>query len=169
MEQQIYDSIAVVLAAMSVFWVGSHIKRMIRLNSLFNNGMVLIPLYLKKTWYLIINTILLCLTGFAIIAALATRHYIMYGCAALICLCLVALLSVVIASRFAVLDCGIIVPFRFIDYLHLYEYKIEDNTIFFFKDEKGFDSLSAVTPKLRFSEEHLPKLEYLLKKHSNKG
>lgn len=167
MKEQIFDAIALALAGMTVFWVGSHIKRMIKLNSLFNNGMVLIPLYLKKTGFIALNTILLFFTAASIVTAIASDRYILFGCAALICLCLIALVSIILASRFAVLDCGIIVPFRFIDYMHLYDYRIEDNTIFFFRDEKGFDALSAVTPKLRFPEEHLPKLEYLLKKHIN--
>lgn len=169
MKEQIIDVIAILLAGLTVFWTGSHIKKLIKLNALFNNGMVLIPLYLKKTWFLILNTIFLTLTGFAVLAAIITGHYILFGCIVLMLLCLIALISAMIASRFAVLDCGIIVPFRFIDYMHLFEYQIEDNTVFFCRDEKGFDSLSSVTPRLRFSPEHLAKLEYLLKKHTAKN
>jgi len=169
MEEQIIDVIAIVVAGLTVFWTGSHIKKLIKLNALFNNGMVLIPLYLKKTWYLVLNTFLLFLFGGAVLVAIASGQHILYGCIALTCLCLIALVSTMLASRFAVLDCGIIVPFRFIDYMHLYEYKIEDNTVFFCRDEKGFDSLAAVSPKLRFSPEHLSKLEYILKKHTSKN
>ncbi len=165
MKEQIIDIIAIMIAGLTVFWTGSHIKKLIKLNALFNNGMVLIPLYLKKTWYLVLNTFLLFLLVGSILVAIALGQYILFGCIALVCLCLIALVSTRLATRFAVLDCGIIAPFRFIDYMHLYEYKIEDNTVFFCRDEKGFDSISAVTPKLRFAPEHLPKLEYILKKH----
>jgi len=168
MTQAILNSLAVTIAALTILWVVILIRRMLKLNVIFNHAIVLIPLYHKKTWLIILNTLLLLFAFAAVILGFLTRHYTIFTSLLTVILSLIALVTTMLAGKFAVLDSGIIVPFRFIDFMHLYEFKIEGNKIFFCRDNKGYDTISSITPNLTFSIENLSKLEYLLNKHINK-
>lgn len=168
MTQYFINIISIIIAGLTVIWTITLVKRVINLNVIFNHAIVLIPLYHKKTWLFIINIMFLCFLVGAVILGLVTRYYTFYGSVIVVLICLITLISSMIAAKFAVLDSGIIVPFRFIHFMHLYEYSIEDNKVFFCKDEKGYDTINSISPKLFFSLENLNKLEYLLKKHVNK-
>ena len=58
-----------------------------------------------------------------------------------------ALTIKMMTCRFAVLDCGIVTPFRYINWLHLYEYSIR-MAKFFLEHEDGYDTIRAHFPRL---------------------
>ena len=168
MTQVILNSLVIIIAILSVFRITILIKRILKLNAIFNHAIVLIPLYHKKTWLFVLNFILLTFSAGVLLLAFITELYIIGSAIFIVLMSLIALVVTMITGKFAVLDSGIIVPYRFINFMHLYEYKIEDNKIFFCKDSKGYDTITAITPNLTFSKDNLAKLEYLLNKHINR-
>lgn len=153
------------IAVAAVIWSMLVIKKIVKLNARFSAAIVLIPLY-KKSHIPIIAISVFTVFGIAdIVFMVIYAEYLICASLLLICLSVIATSIAIIKLRCAVLDSGIVVPFRFIDWTHLYDYSVENNDIFFCCDNKGNDTIKSATQKMRFDESNLEKLDYILSKH----
>lgn len=153
------------LAVASIIFCSIAMYKIRQLKLKYKAAIILIPLYHRKIWYIFSLVLLAILLFLSILFIAITKMYVIF-CSIIISISMIiALLIRMMTCRFAVLDCGIVSPFRYIDWLHLYEYKIENNKVFFYKDEEGYDTINAISPKLSFDKANLNKLEFLLNKH----
>ena len=159
------------LAAACIIWGAFVIRKLVRLNGRFKHAIVLIPLYKKYKWQWVMPILMGgCLIADIVYLSIAegASDY-MVGAALLV---IIVMMSVIMAmmmlTKCAVLDSGIVVPYRFIEWTELYDYKIEDSTIFFMGDANGFDTLGAATTKLTFDVANAEKLQFILEKHKKR-
>ena len=163
----ITDVVFVLLAAVTLLWSVYVIRKLIALNRRFSAGIVLIPLYKRSKWPVFALTVLgICLVTDIVVMAVA-GHYAPCISILIIIACLGAVLIIMMRTQCAVLDSGVIVPFRFIDWAHFCEYEIDGSTIFFCGDKNGFDTVNSATTKLNFDEANKDKLVYILDKYKH--
>ena len=168
MKEIIINGLFILLAVISVAMSARAIIRLINLNKRFNTAIVLIPLYKKSKWPIAGVVFMVICVLIDIIVMLVLKQYIPCIAVAIALLSLIALFVTMITTKCAVLDSGIAVPYRFIEWTTFYDYSIIDgNTIFFCGDEQGFDTISSATHKLRFDEANLDKLTFILNKHKS--
>ena len=168
MKEIIINGLFIILAVIAVAMSAKSIVRLVNLNKRFNTAIVLIPLYKKLKWPIAgIVFMAICLIV-DIIVMLIFKYYIPCIAIAIAILSLIALFVTMITTKSAVLDSGIAVPYRFIEWATFYDYEIIDgNTIFFCGDEQGFDTVNSATHKLRFDEANLDKLTFILNKYKS--
>lgn len=163
----ITDVVFVLLAAVTLLWSIYVIRKLIALNRRFSAAIVLIPLYKRSKWPVFALTVLgICLVTDIVVMAVA-GHYAPCISILIIIACLGAVLIIMMRTQCAVLDSGVIVPFRFIDWAHFCEYEIDGSTIFFCGDKNGFDTVNSATTKLNFDEANKGKLVYILDKYKH--
>ncbi|MDI9486405.1 MAG: hypothetical protein QM214_00605 [Bacillota bacterium] len=165
----IIDILFIILAAGSAALCSRAMLKVRRLKQKYNNAIILIPLYYNRVWHVLLLVTYVLLIVVALILMFMTRLYIIFCSITFILIMFSALLIKMMTCRFAVLDGGIVTPFRYINWLHLYEYKIEGNRVFFYKDENGYDTIRAISPRLSFDEANISKLEFLLNRHKVKA
>ena len=118
----------------------------------YKAAIILIPLYYTKVWHIMLLVIYVSLIVVAFIFMLTTRLYVIFSSIIVILIMFSALTIKMMTCRFAVLDCGIVTPFRYINWLHLYEYSIKDGKVFFYKDEDGYDTIEPFLDFFRRSQ-----------------
>lgn len=133
-----------------------------------SKSIILVPLYKSKAALIIGSLIILALIIIAVINMIIHPDmiYLLINIAVMLVFIL-ALLVTLITQRFAVIDTGIIAPYRYIDWIQFSDYEIEDNTVFFTGDKYGFSSLSSTTMRLSVNSSDINKLELILSR--NKG
>lgn len=145
------------------------IRYLIKLKKRLNTSIILIPLYKPKAFLIIAEIIIFSLIVFDIIFIITAADKLFLLINVLIMLVFVFLLLLtLLIQRFAVIDSGIIVPYRFIDWIEYSDYVIEDNTVFFTGDKNGFSNLSSTTVKLSFNASDINKLEMILSRNKNR-
>lgn len=145
------------------------IRYLIRLRNRLNTSIILIPLYKNKISLIVAAFLIFILIIIDIIAIAISLGNIYTLVNLLIMLFFIfALLLTMMTQRFAVIDIGIIAPYRYIDWIEFSDYGIEGNTVYFTGDKYGFKSLSSTTIKLSFNREDLNKLELILSRNKNK-
>lgn len=163
-----YQLIFSIIGIIAIILTVRIIFKMKKINDRFNKAVILIPLY-KKNYHLIvfmfIDLVLIAGDIYALIAFKETIFYITIG---IILACCLIITILKLNFKCGILNVGIIVPFRFMDYTCKFEYILEKDTIVFFKDKNGYDIISSVTTHLRYDKNNLEKLKYILKGHESK-
>jgi hypothetical protein len=162
----VVNAVFIGLTMICMAWaVVVHLK-LLKLRSKFKAAIVLIPLFKKTRWtVLAMVLVLLLLVANLVLMFVYPALLVTTVCLIAICITILSLLIALVSVRCAVLDDGIVVPFRYIQWTQLSNYVVSGNTIFFYGDDKGFDSLTHVTKKLFFDKSNLEKLHYILSKH----
>ncbi|MFW5780750.1 MAG: hypothetical protein ACOCWI_04805 [Bacillota bacterium] len=168
MSELIIDILFILLALGSAVLCARAMHKIRRLKQKYRSAIILIPLYYNRIWHILLLVVYVFLIAVAFILMFMTQLYIIFCSIIFILIMFSALLIKMMTCRFAVLDCGIVTPFRYINWLHLYDYKIENDKIFFYKDENGYDTIRAISPRLSFDEANTNKLKFLLKRHKVK-
>lgn len=158
-------SIVCVLAVFAAVWAGLIVRKLYRLHQKFASAIVLIPLFYRKKWSIVATVFLSILLLVDLILMATVGYYIICAGVAVLLLSLIVVMGAMISVRCAVLDGGIVVPFRFIDWTHLYDYRIDGNTVFFIGDKNGHDIMRSSSPVLYFDRSSAEKLEYVLSRH----
>lgn len=155
-------AISISIAVITAVWSTFIIVKIIILKKEFNKAIVLVPLYKRSKWtYFSVSLLGACLIADIVFLAVL-QAYLICGCILVIIASLTVLLIIMMTLKCAVLDTGIVVPYRFIEWTHFYDYKVEGNTIFFCGDKKGFDTMSSASTRLTFDEINKEKLVQLL-------
>ena len=169
MSDLIIDLLFVLSALAAIILCSRAMYKVRQLKLKYKAAIILIPLYYTKVWHIMLFVIYVSLIVVAFIFMLTTRLYVIFSSIIVILIMFSALTIKMMTCRFAVLDCGIVTPFRYINWLHLYEYSIKDGKVFFYKDEDGYDTIRAISPRLSFDEANTAKLEFLLNRHKVKS
>lgn len=159
------------LAAVAVVWGAFAMRKLARLNARFKNAIVLIPLYKRYKWQFVMPALMLAvLIGDIVYMALAKApsDYMVGAGLIVIVVMLSAVMAMMMLTKCAVLDSGIVVPYRFIEWTEPYDYKIEGTSIIFMGDAEGFDTLGAATTRLSFDDANSDKLKFILERHRNR-
>lgn len=165
MVEIIIDAVVILLAVITIVWSVFVIRKLLELNRRFSSAIVLIPLYKRSKWPVFALAFLgVCLLADIIVMAVA-GHYALCVSIMVIIACLGVVLVMMITTKCAVLDSGVLVPYRFIDWAHFCDYATDGSTIFFCGDNNGFDTVNAATTKLNFDEANKAKLVYILDKY----
>lgn len=142
------------------------IKYLNRLKNRLNTSIILIPLYKSKASLIIGAVIFFSLIIIDIIFIAMGKGNVYLLVNLLIMLTFIfSMIIKLITQRFAVVDSGIIAPYRYIDWIEFSDYVIEGNTVFFTGDKSGFSSLSSTTIKLFFNSSDLNKLQLILSRN----
>lgn len=165
MERLIIDLVFILTALVAALFSLIAMRKIKQLKLKYKTAIILIPLYYTKVWHIMLLGIYLTLIIVSLILMFATAQYIVFCSIITILIMFSAVAIKMLTCRFAVLDCGIVTPFRFINWLHLYEYKIKKGKVFFYKDADGYDTIRAISPRLSFDEANSEKLEFLLNSH----
>lgn len=162
METVIFNAVLIVCAIAAVGLTIYSVMKIARLNARFESAIVLIPLYKKSKLPLAFIIIFVILLIGDLIWLSFSKNLIPPIMISVILASGIVLFITMMKSRCAVLDSGVVVPFRFIDWTHLYDFKVENGEIFFCGDENGNDTLNGVTPKMTFDAANMEKLNYIL-------
>lgn len=171
-EEQIKLIVNIAFIAIAVFAVVISVFAMQKVRKLKSNykaAIILIPLTYNKIWEVVAVLLFAVLALASIVGMILTKEYIIFAAVLVVIISLCWLMIKMMTCRFAVLDSGIVTPFRYIDWLHLYDYRIEGNKVFFFRDAEGYDTIRAISPRLSFDEANRGKLEFLLTKNKVKN
>lgn len=168
MSELIIDLLFILVALASIVFCSRAMYKVRQLKQKYRAAIVLIPLYYTKAWHITMVVVYVAFIVTAIVLMFTTKLYVIFSSIIVILIMFTILVIKMLTCRFAVLDCGIVTPFRYINWLHLYEFKIEDGKVFFYKDEDGYDTTRAISPKLCFDEANTSKLEFLLDRHKVK-
>ena len=143
MSDLIIDLLFVLSALAAIILCSRAMYKVRQLKLKYKAAIILIPLYYTKVWHIMLLVIYVSLIVVAFIFMLTTRLYVIFSSIIVILIMFSALTIKMMTCRFAVLDCGIVTPFRYINWLHLYEYSIKLNL--FSKDEDGYDTIRAIS------------------------
>ncbi|MGI6700939.1 MAG: hypothetical protein ACOX3U_00495 [Christensenellales bacterium] len=146
------------------------IRYLLRLKRRLNTSIVLIPLYKTKIPLIVGAAIVFALIVIDIIYLASAPENAYIPLSILIMLIFIlAMLITLITQRFAVIDTGIIAPYRYIDWIQFTDYAIEGKTVFFTGGKNGFSGLSSTTMKMYFNPVDLNKLELILSRNKNRN
>ena len=124
--------------------------------------MILVPLYKRRTASLVMAMVFFIASIAGVVLAVITGLVVIFisisVCAFSACNIMVVMGSV----RFAVVDAGVLVPYRFIAWHELYDYYLDGNQIIFSGDSHGRRTLTSTTIKMRFNEQDGHKLNIVL-------
>lgn len=158
-------ALSISIAVVTAIWSALSIVKLFRLKKLFDKSTVVVPLYKRSKWtYFSLGFLGACLIA-DIVMVIVLKAYVVCSCVMVIILALGALLVFMMKLKCGVLDSGIVIPYKFIDWTHLYDFVIVDNTIFFCGDKKGFDTMTSASTRLTFDENNKEKLEYILSQY----
>jgi ligand-binding SRPBCC domain-containing protein len=168
MSTLIIDLMMILTAVAAILLCSRAMRKIRHLKQQYKAAIILIPLYYTKIWHIILVSIFAILMAVAAALMFTSGLYFIFGSLIVILGMFAALTIKMMTCQFAVLDSGIVTPFRYINWLHLYEYRIENGKVFFFMDEAGYDTTRAISPRLSFDEANTGKLEFLLSRHKVK-
>lgn len=145
------------------------IRYLSRLKNRISTSIVLVPLYKGKASLIFGALIILTLIIVTFINMITggANSYLLINLFIML-IFILALFITLITQRFAVIDTGIVAPYRYIDWIEFCDYEIEGNTVFFTGDKYGFGSLSSTTVRLYFNNSDLNKLQIILSRNKNK-
>lgn len=150
---------AVALVAIAIFKI-LEIKKVQRA---LNMAIVLVPLYKKRIALVVASLIDVILMVLSVILA------VLYGCVVeAICLlvsefAVLCILTAMISCKFAVLDNGVLLPYRFVAWSEFCDYVIDNESIVF-TGRDGRYTISSTSVKLTFNPSDKAKLEKILLK-----
>ena len=158
-------AMSISIAVISAIWSTLAIIKLLKLKKKFNDSVILIPLYKRSKW----THFTICFLGLAIIAdivfMIVLKSYLVCACILVILISLVALLIVMMSLKYAVVDEGLIIPYKIVIWEKFYDYKIYENKIIFCGDKNGFDTFTASSTPLIFDDRFKDKLIEILDKH----
>lgn len=150
---------SVALVAIAVF----KILEIKKVQQALNSAIVLVPLYKRKVALIVASLIVLILMVLSVVLA------VFYGCVLeAVCLltsevAVLCILTAMMSCKFAVLDNGVLLPYRFVPWSEFCDYVIEGESIMF-TGRDGRYTLSSTTVKLTFNPTDKAKLEKILSK-----
>lgn len=157
--------LSIAIAVVSVIWSIVCIKKILDLKKKFNNAILVVPLYKRSKWtHFSIAVLGLCLIA-DIVFMIVLKAYLVCACILVIIVALITLLIIMMTLKCAVLDSGVVIPYKYIEWAYLYDYGIEGNTIFFCGDKKGFDTMTAASTRLTFDAHNYEKLKLILEQY----
>ena len=161
--------LSISIAVISAVWSTIAIIKLLKLKKQFDNAVVVISLYKRSKWTHFTISFLALTTVADIVFMIVLKAYLVCSCILVILLSLIALLVVMMTLKYAVLQDGIVIPYKFVSWKNFYDYKIYDNHLIICGDKNGFDTLTAATTPLEFEDSSKERLiEILEKNKSNK-
>ena len=165
---QIERIVIPILAAFIVVLCLWRLRKLYVLQKSFRHSIVLIPLYKGR------NTLFFGLVFFAACDLVCAYFLVVIGSVfiylylmIIFTSCLVTCIGMLL-SRHAVTDSGIVIPYRFIEWHNLYDYYVDGCTVIFSGNVKGQITLISTTLPMKFNQDDLGKLEYILNKNKVK-
>ncbi len=154
------------LALTSVVWGAFVLKKLVGLVRLYKSSDVTVPLYPRFKWHIPI----LVLLGAALIAdivylILSPSDYIIAVSLMVIIGMIAAVVGLMMKVKCGVTDSGVIMPYRFISWDKLGDYRIDGDSVFFMGNAAGFDTMEAATAKLGVVGTDIEKLSKVLEEH----
>ena len=150
--------VAVVMAVISAV----KCCKLVRFQRYFRKSMILVPLYKNRTRCLVSAAIFFLMALGSVALAIISGHILTFAALTLICFSAFCLFTVMGTVRFAVVDAGVLVPYRFIAWHELYDYYLEGQNIIFSGDRHGRRTLNSTTVKMRFNAQDGHKLNIVL-------
>ena len=151
-------AVAVVMAAIS----GVKAVKLIRLRYHFQKSMILVPLYRNRARTISLAALLFLAAIGSVVMAFLSGLFVIFISAALAAFSGFFLLAVMSSVRFAVVDAGVVVPYRFIAWHELYDYYLNGHEIVFSGDSHGRRTLASTTIRMRFNVQDGHKLHIVL-------
>lgn len=166
----ILNILTIVIAIAFDIGAAYSVYRIIKLNKHLKEAIVLVPLY-RKRWVLFSFCVLITLIfAFCSVMLFIFNYYFVATSLILIIFGVIALFTSMLNFRSAVLDNGILVPYRFIDWLHFYEFEFKGgNELFISGDKQGYSTFTSATGTLKFNKGDFDKLNYILNENKVKN
>ena len=139
--------------------------KLLRLSRYFRRSMILVPLYKRRTLATLLSAVFFGSAVVSVVLALLTGLLLIFISLAVIAFSVFCLLTVMASVRFAVVDAGVLVPYRFIAWHELYDYYLDGNQIIFSGDTHGRRTLTSTTVKMRFNVQDVHKLNIVLQQN----
>lgn len=159
--------LSISIALISAVWSAIAIIKLLKLKKQFDNSVVVVSLYKRSKWtHFTISFLALALVA-DIVFMIVLKAYLVCACILVILLSLIALLIVMMTLKYAVLQDGIMIPYKFVPWDKFYDYKVYDNHIIICGDKKGFDTLTAATTPLEFDDNDKNELIEILEKNKS--
>lgn len=161
----------VLLPAVAVIFVllaGFKSVKLIGLQKYFHSAMILVPLYKNRSLSLFFAVICFIAFGGAVALAVLVGYFAVTVSFAVIAFSSAILFAVASSVRYAIVDAGVLVPYRFIAWHELYDYYLDDGTIIFSGDRHGRQTLSSTTFRLGYNVQDEHKLELILRQNKVK-
>lgn len=146
------------------------IRELKKVQEELNSAIVLVPLFKN---HVMLTIGLGLLTSLLIVAlfVLFTQGYVIAMLGLIITLISLIILFVnLFASKFAVLDSGVLLPYKFVEWSKLYDYIIDEkeNSVMFTGDSHGRYTLSSTSIMMKYNPADLKKLQQILSKNKIK-
>lgn len=151
-----------VIAVLTALIVAVKSTRLLRLQRYFRRSMILVPLYKRRTLTVLLSAVFFVLAIGSVATGLLTGQILIFVSLAVIAFSAFCMLTVMGSVRFAVVDAGVLVPYRFIAWHELYDYYLDGNQIIFSGDTHGRRTLTSTTVKMRFNAQDGHKLNIVL-------
>lgn len=159
--------LSISIALISAVWSAIAIIKLLKLKKQFDNSVVVVSLYKRSKWtHFTISFLALALVA-DIVFMIVLKAYLVCACILVILLSLIALLIVMMTLKYAVLQDGIIIPYKFVPWDKFYDYKVYDNHLIICGDKKGFDTLTSATTPLEFDDNDKNELIEILEKNKS--
>ncbi len=157
--------LSIIIAVASVSWSIIIIKKLLELKKILNENVVLIPLFKRSKWtYFSFALLVVCFIA-DIVYLILYKEYLVCSCILVIIISLMTLLAFMIKFKCAILDTGLVVPYKFIPWETFYDYGFDSEALFICGDKKGLDTLTASTTRLDFDKSKRNEVVEILEKH----
>lgn len=148
-----------VLVAIAIF----KILEIKKVQQALNSAIVLVPLYKRKVALFISLLIVLLLMLTSVALAVVYGYVLESVCLVTGEVAVFCMLIAMTSCKFAVLDTGVLLPYRFLPWSKMGDYVIEGESIMF-TGRDGRYTLSSTSVKLTFNTSDKAKLEKILSK-----
>ena len=153
--------VAVIMAIISV----AKVSKLAKLKRYFRKSMILVPLYKNRMLAFVFSMLFFIVAVASVLLAVSTGQVLIFVSLAVCALSSFWLVSGMGSVRFAVVDAGVLIPYRFIPWHELYDYYLDENVIIFSGDRHGRRTLSSTTIKMRFNTQDAHKLRLVLQQN----
>lgn len=135
-----------------------------------NSAIVLVPLY-KKRLVLFVGIVLLLFIVALSVFIIITQGYVIAMLGLILTACsIICLFYTMFKANFAVLDSGVLLPYKFVEWSELYDYILDEkkNSVMFTGNSHGRYTLSSTSIMMTFNNVDRKKLEQILSKNKIK-
>ena len=153
---------SVVLAMIAIF----KILQIKKVQQALNSAIVLVPLYKKKSALLVASFLIISLMVLTVVVGVLFGLILESVCLLAGEVCVLAIVIALLSCKFAVLDNGVLLPYRFVPWSEFSDYVIEGEKIMF-TGHNGAHTLSSASVRLSFNVADKAKLEKILSKSKN--
>ncbi|MGI6593939.1 MAG: hypothetical protein ACOX24_02515 [Christensenellales bacterium] len=142
-----------IIALATIVWSVFCIIKLHKLKIKFKSSTLLFKLKPRQTLPIIGISLLSIFLVLDIVYLISKKEYAIGFSIFFIIISFISLLEMMFSFKSGILDCGLIIPYKFIPKDSNFSFSLDERCICFYGDKKGFDTITSAITRLYFDAE----------------